>query len=89
MESCPKYNNKSPNLVTLAMVQLVRRLSKQYHKQILALSSSSVVEGNEGLYFSAQVEDVVLMNNWDRVLLFATNVINLPLAKSMLGFAVT
>ena len=88
MESCPKYNNKSPNLVTLAMVQLVRRLSKQYHKQILALSSSSVVEGNEGLYFSAQVEDV-LMNNWDRVLLFATNVINLPLAKSMLGFAVT
>ena len=88
MESCPKYNNKSPNLVTLIMVQLVRRLSKQYHKQILALSSSSVVEGNEGLYFSAQVEDV-LMNNWDRVLLFATNVINLPLAKSMLGFAVT
>ena len=88
MESCPKYNNKSPNLVTLAMVQLVRRLSKQYHKQILALSSSSVVEGNEGLYFSAQVEDV-LMNNWDRVLLFASKVINLPLAKSMLGFAVT
>ena len=88
MKSCPKYNNKSPNLVTLVMVQLVRRLSKQYHKQILALSSSSVVEGNEGLYFSAQVEDV-LMNNWDRVLLFATKVINLPLAKSMLGFAVT